>query len=294
MGLLPPSIILCWILAAATTTLALSPSPPLEITISRLVPTNSGVSESKLLSRFMMDETYGPPPRPFTISWAQRAVLDTTASSDLSARLYYYETSREAGQPLGAIFVARRQPRSDSTDSTTTTTITDDGEIVGFADVGASLWLPNDRAFRLPLTPELRRVAASGTSATDGGPAVGVELRPYLSNLVVDGKMRRCGVGRRLVEACEIEARGWEEGTCRIGGGDSGGDSGGDWMVGERRDMWLEVTVSNEAALRFYGALGYAIDGRTSGSEVVGDGKGGGFRMVDVERCTMRKVLEKV
>ena len=227
-----------------------------------------------------MDETYGPP-RPFTISWAQRAVLDATASSDLYARLFYYETAREEGQPLGAIFVARRQPQSNDDDD-------NDGEIVGFADVGASLWLPNDRTFRLPVTPELRRVATSGTSATDGQPAEGVELRPYLSNLVVDRTMRRCGVGRRLVEACEVEAREWMDDALSVGGSGGGGGDGG-----RRREMWLEVTESNEAAVGFYGALGYEIDGRTSGSEVEGDGKGGGFRMVDVERCTMRKVLEE-
>jgi len=259
-----------WILAAVTTaTLALST----EITVSRIVPTNTGLAESKLLSRFMMDETYGPS-RPFTTGWAQRLVLDAAASSDFYSRLEYYETARKAGKSLGAIFVARRHRTGT------------DGEIVGFADVGASLWLPNDRTFRLPLTSELRRIARTGTSAIDGT-ALGVELRPYLSNLVVDSELRRCGVGRRLVEACEVEARGWTDDTCRIGGG-AGGD-----RVGRRRDMWLEVTASNDVAIRFYCALGYEIDGRTTGDEIVVNGKGGRFRLVDSERRTMQKVLEE-
>ena len=80
----------------------------------------------------MMDATYGAV-RPFSPAWAQRSVLDATSNSDFFGRLAYYEEMRAAGQPRGAIFAAERES---------------DGALCGFADVGVSLWLPNDRAFR--------------------------------------------------------------------------------------------------------------------------------------------------
>ena len=129
---------------------------------------------SQRLTKFMMDATYGAV-RPFSPAWAQRSVLDATSNSDFFGRLAYYEEMRAAGQPRGAIFAAERES---------------DGALCGFADVGVSLWLPNDRAFRLPQDRDLRRLAATGVG-TDGQRKPGVELRPYLSNLVVDASMRR-------------------------------------------------------------------------------------------------------
>ena len=187
---------------------------------------------SQRLTKFMMDATYGAV-RPFSPAWAQRSVLDATSNSDFFGRLAYYEEMRAAGQPRGAIFAAERES---------------DGALCGFADVGVSLWLPNDRAFRLPQDRDLRRLAATGVG-TDGQRKPGVELRPYLSNLVVDASMRRwagqalaltppqpkptpqlaahqhaahppcrSGVGRSLMAACEEYAANLEPGACSIAG----------------------------------------------------------------------------
>ena len=138
-------------------------------------------ANSQRLTKFMMEATYGAV-RPFSPAWAQRSVLDATSNSDIFGRLAYYEEARAAGQPRGAIFAAERES---------------DGTLCGFADVGVSLWLPNDRAFRLPQDQDLRRLAATGVG-TDGQRKPGVELRPYLSNLVVDASQRRWagGTGR--------------------------------------------------------------------------------------------------
>ena len=209
---------------------------------------------SKRLTRFMMDETYGQC-QPFSAAWAQRSVLDAAADSDFFGRLKYYDEQRTAGRPQGDVFIAEKA----------------DGSLAGFADLGASLWLPNDRAFRLPQSPDLQRLAETGVG-TDGQLKTGVELRPYVSNLVVDASLRRCGVGRRLMEACEEAARSW---------------------AAEREDatpyIWLEVTESNEAGIAFYRALGYEVDGSSAGSEVTRDGDA--FSMVEVRRCVMKKAL---
>jgi len=211
---------------------------------------------SKKLTRFMMDETYGTC-RPLSAAWAQRGVLDATADSDFFSRLAYYGEALAAGVSRGAIFIAER----------------DNGDLCGFADVGASLWLPGDQCFRLPQTPELQRIAATGIGA-DGQRLPGVELRPYVSNLVVDTSLRRCGVGRRLMDACEEEAANWSE-------------------TDACQNIWLEVTTTNTAALTFYGALDYETVGRTAGNEVTRDANGGGFQMAPVQRCMMRKALKK-
>ena len=210
-------------------------------------------SEARRLTRFMMDAQYGPV-QPFTGGWMQRGVLDAAADSDFFARMAYYADSTEGGRPRGAIFVAER----------------DDGSICGFADIGASLWLPNDRTFRLPLDDDLQRLADTGIG-TDGLPKPGVSLCPYISNVVVDASLRRSGIGRQLMAACEEEASRWA---------DHGSTSA---------DIWLEVTSTNERALAFYGALGYAAEGCTVGSEVQREGADGGFAMKEVERCLMRK-----
>ena len=211
---------------------------------------------SKMLTRFMMDETYGQC-KPLTAGWAQRGLLDATADSDFFGRLAYYEEARSKGTPRGAIFVAER----------------DDGKLCGFADVSASLWLPNDQAFRLPEGDDLQRLAQTGIGR-DGQPKPGVELRPYLSNLVVDASLRRQAVGRKLVAACEEEAK-----TFRVTA-DAPTLSG---------DLWLEVTTSNAAALAFYERLGYTRAGDTAGNEV--ERVAGSFRIAEVKRNVMRKVL---
>ena len=208
-----------------------------DIRITRAQPDKSAfASNTKQLTRFMMDAMYGEC-RPLSAAWAQRGVLDATATSDLSSRIAYYEEARGSGAPRGAVLVAEAA----------------DGSICGFADVGASLWLPNDAAFRLPLSPDLRRLAETRVG-TDGQLKPGVELRPYISNLVVDSRLRRRGVGRRLMEACEAEAETWAA-ACNGAGGDT------------CQDLWLEVTATNEAALGFYESLGYREDGRTVGNE---------------------------
>lgn len=219
-----------------------------------LFPTNA-----KVLTQFMMRATYGEV-RPFTAAWAQRPLLDAAADSDFYSRLEYYEAARAAGTPCGAIFLA--------TDGA--------GALCGFADVGASLWLPNDGAFRLPQSPELRTLAESSIGA-DGLAKDGVELRPYVSSLVVDPSRRRLGVGRMLMEACEEEAATWAS-SCR-GAAAAAADA-----------VWLEVTSTNTAGLGFYDALGYAEAGTTRGAEVTRS-DGGGFSMPEVERRLMRKPL---
>ncbi len=216
---------------------------------------------AKKLTRFMMQATYGEA-RPLSAAWAQRAVLDAAADSDFHGRLTYYDQARQQNRPRGAILVAER----------------DDGAMMGFADVGASLWLPNDRAFRLPQSPDLQRLADTGIGP-DGQRKAGVELRPYVSNLVVDPSVRRGGIGRRLMQACEAEALGWLE-ACRVG--DSAPCDG----------IWLEVTASNAGAMRFYDALGYEGEGTTTtGNEVQCEGAGSSFAMVAVERRVLRKSL---
>ena len=213
---------------------------------------------AKRLTKFMMEQTYGEC-RPFTPAWAQRVVLDGTAESDIFGRLGYYEEARANGRACGSIFIAEN----------------DIGELCGFADVGASLWLPNDQCHRLPLGTDLQRLATTGRGA-DGQVKKGVELRPYVSNLVVDASLRRSGVGRRLMEACEEDAASWQA-TCRIADGPAADD------------LWLEVTSTNRVAVDFYDAIGYRSAGITTGSEVTRQGDG--FGMADVERLVLRKAL---
>lgn len=222
-----------------------------------LFPTNA-----KQLTRFMMDETYGEC-KPFSGAWAQRGVLDAAADSDFFGRLQYYEKTQSEGRPCGSIFKAQR---------------VDTGELCGFADIGASLWLPNDQAYRLPQDADLQRLATTGIGA-DGQRKPGVALRPYVSNLVVDSSLRRCGIGRRLMEACEEEATLWAD-ACSVDG------------VAECDAIWLEVTTTNQAGLAFYRSLGYVEHSQTAGSEVQRQGDSG-FSMGEVKRSVMRKPLTR-
>ena len=250
--------------------------PVLGVLIER-VPADANMMfpvNAQRLTRFMMDATYGPV-RPLSPAWAQRSLLDATSDSDLFGRLAYYEEARDAGSPRGAIFAAYDP----------------DGVLCGFADIGVSLWLPNDRAFRLPQDKDLRRLATSGVG-TDGQHKPGVALRGYVSNLVVDTSRRRSGVGRQLMDACEAEAVSWPPDACRIGSGNVAADAA-DAAADELGcdQLWLEVTSTNKPALAFYEALGYAMVGRTAGSEVRREGGEGGFDIAEVERCVMRKPL---
>ena len=66
----------------------------------------------------------------------------------------------------------------------------------------------------------------------------------------------------------------------------------GEWLDVPSRDcMWLEVTSTNAGAKTFYRSLNYTQDACTLGNEVVRHPGGGGFQMVEVERCVMRKQL---
>ena len=214
-------------------------------------------ANAKRLTRFMMQATYGDV-RPMSSAWMQRGVLDAAADSDFNARLSYYEEARRNGAPRGSILMAER----------------DDGTICGFADVGASLWLPSDKAFRLPQSPELQRLAETGIGA-DGQSKPSVALRPYVSNLVVTPDLRRAGIGRQLMEACEDEAATWLAACAPC------------------EDIWLEVTSTNKVALDFYATLGYeSVAGSTAGNEVQREGES--FDMVAVQRTVMRKPLSSV
>ena len=225
---------------------------------SLLFPTNA-----RRLTRFMMEETYGGC-RPLSAAWAQRGVLDATADSDFYSRLAYYESMRTEGRPRGSIFQA----------------LAADGSLCGFADVGAHLWLPNDGVHRLPDSEDLQRLASTGIGA-DGAPKTDVVLRPYVSNLVVSSSLRRCGIGRRLLAACEEEAAQWAAACGSVGGGG-----------GACEEVWLEVSAANSNALSFYSSCGFRQAGSTRGSEVQrGEG---GFSMVDVERRVLCKPLARL
>jgi len=221
---------------------------------SRFAPKNA-----QRLARFMMSATYGAS-RPLSVSWAQRGILDAVAEFDLFERLAFYEQAYAAGRPQGAILVAK----------------SDDGSLCGFVDVGLHLWLPKDRAFRLPMSPDLQRLVKTGVGA-EGQASPGVELRPYVSNLVVDPSMRLSGVGRTLMNACEAEAHRWLE-SCRVAG------------AAPCENLWLEVTSTNEGALSFYSKLGFESQGRTRGPELQREGEL--FRMVEVDRLMLRKAME--
>ena len=120
-------------------------------------------------------------------------LLDVDVLKDVAARLRYYETAREQRlSHVGAVFVAE----DDET-----------GEILGFSDVGLTLYDTRKRSFRLPKRPD-----GTGPDLNDagaGGANSHLWPRFYLSNLAVEASARRRGVGRLLVEACEAEALRW-------------------------------------------------------------------------------------
>ena len=162
------------------------------------------------------------------------------------------------------------------------------GDIVGFADVGVSLYNTRTRSFRLPKRPEGE--PGYGTDAMSH-----LQCRPYLSNLAVDESFRRRGVGRLLVDACEAEARMWDSSAAASTAVTS---AGADAMNSEgvedgdaRRfeQIWLEVSLNNDDALQFYRRLGYEFVGETRGKEIVR--KRFGFESEEVKRGVLRKPL---
>ena len=87
-----------------------------------------------------------------------------------------------------------------------------------------------------------------------------------LSNLAVSPAARRRGVGRQLVAECEREVLRWRG-----------------------RELWLEVSLHNTAAMEFYRALGYELVDETSGHEVMK--RPLSFEVRKVRRGIMRKTL---
>lgn len=204
-----------------------------------------------------MDAEYGEC-RPFSSAWVQRAVIDATARSELFSRLAHYQ-KRLDGVVLssggGAVFVAEDEDNNC--------------ELVGFVDIGASLWDSEKSMFELPMNDSWKNDNSSR------------QLVPYVSNLVVDNRIRRRGVGKRLMSACEAEVSGWI---------DQHNDSKS--TASCATSISLEVTLTNRAALDFYRAMGYVIavgSTNTKGTEMKREGDS--FRMVDVQRCLMQKEL---
>lgn len=196
---------------------------------------------AKRLMQFYMDSTYGSV-RPFSSAWVQRGVIDATVQSDLSSRLSYYDDDKSNTNNRGALLIAET---------------VHDNTLVGFVDVGACLWIPEEEpAFQLPSLSEKRTMTAEN------------ELRPYVSNLVVDESMRRRSVGKSLMTACEEVAASFDGGLNTI---------------------CLEVTATNQVALDFYKSLGYSVEQRTPGTEM--KRQGDTFQMTTVQRCLMRKEL---
>ena len=115
------------------------------------------------------------------------------------------------------------------------------------------------------MTDDLRKRAASAPAD---------QVRPYGSNLVVDSRLRRRGVGKRLMAACEAEVAGWidQRKACAT-------------------NISLDVTTTNRVALDFYRAAGYVVvEGSLApGTEMQREGDS--FRMIDVQRCRMVKEL---
>lgn len=224
------------------------------------------------------------------VAWAQRQVITANVLGDLSARLQYYERARAHALPHCGAILAVCNP---------------EGHVCGFVDVGLPNYFPEKAMFSLPPTPtglehlectggdptlvsghaepvgveEIDQAINSGihvskdTSELGDGSSLDVcasiEKRAYVSNLAVDIDMRRRGIGRLLMKASEEEVRAW---------------------VPSNRNIWLEVSLDNDSALRFYKSLGYEMVAGTSGREIVR--RPFHYEMIQVQRGLMRKALD--
>ena len=196
-------------------------------------------------------------------AYMQRGIIQTDCLDDVAARLRFYEEARDRVlEHVGAVFIAE--------DSTT-------GEVIGFADVGLTLYNTRTRSFRLPKRPEGDTYPVGGTVARPSF----LWPRVYLSNLAVDAAHRQRGAGRLLVTACEDEVAKWSLPR---------GETPEGLPACERSDdVWLEVSLDNDVALSFYRALGYETVAETKGREVVR--RRFSYESATVSRAIMKKSL---
>jgi GNAT superfamily N-acetyltransferase len=104
----------------------------------------------------------------------------------------------------------------------------------------------------------------------------------YLSNMAVDPKLRRMGVARALLAACDAAvaeaaaaaaaARGGEGGGGGGEAGGGGGETGGAGAAAGRAGLYLHVAEADAGARALYAGFGYEAVRR----EAPGGGGGGG------------------
>jgi len=195
------------------------------IRVHRVAPGDAAVTAQ--LAALLVDAFYGRH-RALNgpIAWVQRQVLEADVCNELGSRLRYYERAREQCLPhIGAVLAAT----------------TADGVLCGFLDIGRPKY-STAKGFRLPSHP------SGGSTTVEESGEHEQELRAYVSNLAVGSESRRRGIGRLLMQECELEVRQW---------------------LPAQDYIWLEVSDSNSAAVSFYGSLGYERVGHTSGREIV-------------------------
>lgn len=107
--------------------------------------------------------------------------------------------------------------------------------------LGASAWTGADYAGLLPQQQTILLLAEAESENRAAGFVLGRVLADEMEilNLAVAPDRRRRGFGRRLVAEATAQARARGAARC-----------------------WLEVRTSNQAALRFYRALGFVEQGR--------------------------------
>ena len=149
---------------------------------------------------------------------------------------------RERGENTNDMFVARRIVRADSpeaipnsppiVDFSRAFNVENDGteyargEVLGFCEV-------TERPYGISENV----VEGETLSPTSLNPGVS-QARPLLTNLSVAKKARSCGIGGKLVEACEQIIESWRSNPTEI---------------------ILEVDGDNPEALNFYAKRGYAV-----------------------------------
>jgi ribosomal protein S18 acetylase RimI-like enzyme len=212
-------------LRSTVTTTTPRPAASESITITRALPDADDLL-CRSLSELAVNAFYGS-----SSAWdgpvasIQRSLLVNDVLDDVRSRLSFYEEARCRQLPFaGAVFLVEDMETN---------------AIIGFADVGMTLYNARKRTFRLPRAPE-------GPPAATLQQQPHLSSRPYISNLAVDESWRKRGVGRRLMEACEAEAARWGE-----------------------ESVWLEVSLSNGAARSFYDSLGYTMVDETRGRDVI-------------------------